>query len=106
MEPCIQEKEIARLLTIMEQVVKEFYGNGREGISKTIPRLETQISTLIETSSGQAVAISALAKAVTEITSVDQYRKDESLNSWQRTSVIVSSIIGIAAVLATIIYKV
>jgi len=102
---CIQEKEIGRILAILENIIKEFYGNGNEGISHIIPKLETKLATLIETSSANRTAISALTKAVVEWKAIEGHEEKEKLNARQRTSIIISSIIGVSAIIVTIIFK-
>jgi hypothetical protein len=100
---CIHERDFGEILGIQTTIIKEFYGNGNEGMSKTIPKLEIQIASLTEATTGQATAISALAKAVTEITSVNTYKEKEKLNTRQRTSILLSIIIGGSGVIIAII---
>jgi len=96
---CIQQEDIGKTLGILTNIVKEFYGNGTEGLSKTIPKLQIQVATLIQTSAANCTAISALAKAVTEITAVNGYKKEEQLSTRQRATIIVTSIIGGSSVI-------
>ena len=103
---CLKENEIAKMTTLMERMIKEFYGNGQKGISKTIPELQVQIQSLIEASSAQGKAISGLAKAVTEITSVDDYIEKHSGATWERAGILISAILGISAIVTSIIMKI
>lgn len=100
---CIQQEDIGKVLGILTNVVKEFYGNGTEGLSKTIPKLQVQVSTLIETSSANCTAISALAKAVTEITAVNGYKQQENLTTRQRATIAVTGIIGGSGVIIALL---
>ena len=110
---CLHEQDFGRLIAIQTNIIKEFYGNGQEGISKTIPRMQVQLASLTEAVAGQSTAISALAKAVTEINSVNGYREKEKgdrekekLSTRQRTQIIITSILGVAGIITTILLKV
>jgi len=102
---CIKENELGKIVAILERIVKEFYGNGNEGIAKTIPRLEIHINNLTTVSSAQATAISALAKAVTEITAIGDYKRERETMSWKKAGIIISSIIGTASIITSLIFK-
>lgn len=104
--PCIHEQDFGRLIAIQTNIVKEFYGNGSEGISKTIPRMQTQLASLTEAVAGQSTAISALAKAVTEINTVSTYREKEKLSTRQRTQIVITAIIGVLGITVTVLLKV
>jgi len=103
---CLHEQDFGRLIAIQTNIIKEFYGNGHEGISKAIPRMQVQLASLTEAVAGQSTAISALAKAVTEINSVNGYREKEKLSTRQRTQIIITSILGVAGIITTILLKV
>lgn len=105
-EQCLKENEIARITTLMERIIKEFYGNGQEGLAKSIPKLQNQIATLIETTAAQGKAISGLAKAVTEITSVEEYKEKHSGATWERAGILISAILGVSAIITSVILKI
>jgi hypothetical protein len=100
---CIQQEDIGKTLGILTNIVKEFYGNGTEGLSKTIPKLQVQVSTLITTSAANCTAISALAKAVTEITAINGYKQQENLTTRQRATIAVTGIIGGSGVIIALL---
>ena len=104
-EPCVQEKELGKIVAIMDGLVKEFYGNGKKGIAREFPELRSSVENLTYTVASQTTAISALAKTITEIKAVDEYKDKESNFTWQKAAVYCSSIIGIAGVIAMIIFK-
>jgi hypothetical protein len=103
---CLHEQDFGKLIAIQTNIIKEFYGNGHEGMSKTIPRMQVQLASLTEAVAGQSTAISALAKAVTEINSVSVYREKEKLSSRQRTQIIITFILGIAGITTTVLLRV
>lgn len=103
---CIHEQDFGKLIAIQTGIVKEFYGNGSEGISKTIPKLQVQLASLTEAVAGQSTAISALAKAVTEIKTVNTYIEKEKLSARQRTQIVITAIIGISGIATTVLLKI
>jgi len=103
---CIKENELGKMIAILDRIVKEFYGNGNEGIAKTIPRLEVHITNLATISSAQATAISALAKAVTEITVIGDYKREQEVLTWKKAGIIIAGITGTAGIIITILFKV
>jgi hypothetical protein len=103
---CIHEQDFGKLIAIQTNIIKEFYGNGHEGMSKTIPRMQVQLASLTEAVAGQSTAISALAKAVTEINTVSSYREKEKLSTRQRTQIVITLILGVAGITTTVLLKV
>lgn len=102
---CSQQKEIGSLQTNMELIIKEFFGNGREGMSTIIPRVETQLIELSETVKNQTTVLSALAKTVLEMDTINKYKKDSNEMSWKKAAVLISSILGACSILTAIIIK-
>ena len=102
---CIHEQDFGQLLAIQTRIIKEFYGNGGEGISKSIPKMQVQLASLTEAATGQATAISALAKAVTEIRTERACGEKEKLNARQRAQIIIASIIGASGVVVSLIFN-
>ena len=103
---CIHEQDFGKLIAIQTNIIKEFYGNGHEGISKTIPKIQVQLATLTDIAAGQSTAISALAKAVTEINTINTYTEKEKLSTRQKTQIVITAILGIAGIITTVILKV
>ena len=105
---CNQEKQISEMVTKLELITKEFYGNGREGIITIVPRLETKINSIAESITAQAMLISALTKTMTETSAVEQY-KDKSFTrknmSWQTASLFIAGIMSIGIGIAAYIFK-
>lgn len=102
---CIHEQEFGKILAIMEGLVKEFYGNGNEGISKTIPKMQVQLGTLIETAVANKTAISALTKTMSEKIAIEIHEEKEKLSARQKTQIWISGILGCSGIIVTIILK-
>jgi len=102
---CKQEKEIGEMISILRNIVKQVYGNGQEGLTTTVPRLQGSIETLTSTVAAQTVVISDLVKFQTSLTAVDHYKKEDALSSRQRAGIIISGILGFCAIVTSIILK-
>jgi len=102
---CGKEAEISQLMTIMNNIVKEHYGNGREGIVKTIPRLEESIQNLTETLRGNTTVIANLVEFQTGLKAVDHYKDKEGLSSRQRAGLWISVILGFSSMATAMIIK-
>jgi len=98
-EHCQHEQDWGRVLTRLEELYKDFYGNGQPGAMDVIAGLKLKVDDLYTQSNANAKSISAIAKFVTESEAVDTYRKEEKLSSAQRVAVIIAAIIGIAGVI-------
>jgi hypothetical protein len=99
-EHCIHEQDWGRVLTRLEELYKDFYGNGQPGAMDVISGLRLKVDDLYLQSNANAKSISAIAKFVTESEAVDSYKKEERLSAAQRTVVIVTAIVGIAGAAA------
>jgi len=102
---CTKEAEISRLMTIMTGIVKEHYGNGHEGMVKTIPLLEGAIETLTTTVAAQTKVIGDLVNFQTSLNAVDKYKEKQGLSTRQRVTIIVSIILGFCSMGCTLIIK-
>jgi hypothetical protein len=102
---CIQEKEIGRILGILEPIVKEFYGNGQKGIAREFPELRISVNNLNTTVESLRINVSALTKTIVSSDAVAVYKEKEKLSSRQRTSIYVSAIVGTASIITTLLVK-
>ena len=57
---CLHEEELGKMTAILDKVSNEVYGNGQEGLSKTIPRLEQEVHNLVNTTAAHTNAIANL----------------------------------------------
>lgn len=96
----MHEQDWGRVLTRLEELYKDFYGNGQPGAMDVIAGLKLKVDDLYTQSNVNAKSISAIAKFVTESEAIDGYKKEEKLSSAQRTAVIISAIIGLAGAIA------
>lgn len=102
---CGKEAEISEMMTIMKGIVKEFYGNGHPGISRTIPQLQNSVQSLTDNVAAQTKVISDLVNFQTSFNAVEKHKEKEQLSSRQRASIIVSAIISCAGIIVTLIVK-
>ena len=58
--PCIHEEDLGKMTALLEKISSEIYGNGQLGLSKTIPRLEEKINTLVGTTAAHTNTIANL----------------------------------------------
>jgi hypothetical protein len=102
---CGKEAEISQLMTIMSGIVKEHYGNGREGIVKTIPKLELSISTLTDTVAAQTKVIADLVEYQSGLKAVDHYKDKKGVSNRARAAIIITLILGLCSMGCTLIIK-
>ncbi len=67
--------------------------------------LFTKLDNLIEVVAAQTVVITDLIKFQSQIQAIDNYKEKESLNTRQRTGIIISAIIGFSSITVTVILK-
>ena len=100
---CSQEKQISEITTILKGIVKEFYGNGHEGIARTVPKLQSSIETLTCTVAAQTKVISDLVEFQTSLKAVDEYKGNQVLSDRHKTTIIITIILAIGAMSCTFI---
>jgi hypothetical protein len=103
MEPCVHEQDFGKMVANMEHLIKDFYGNGKPGIAIMIPEIKNQIDELKKSSEATNSSLSELVESYYKMMAIDDYKEKEKLNSQQRRDVIISAIIGISGVIATLI---
>lgn len=106
MEHCYHEQDWGRVLTRLEELYKDFYGNGQPGALASLLELKVSVKELTEQSQANATSLSVIAKFVTESEAVGKYKEQDKLSSKQRTAIIITSIIGIAGVAATLLSEI
>jgi len=102
---CGKEAEISQLMTIMNGIVKEHYGNGREGIVKTIPKLELAIQTLTDTVAAQTKVVADLVAFQNKAIGASDYKEKAGMSSRQRAGLWISGIIGFSSITTALIIK-
>jgi hypothetical protein len=63
---CIQEKELGELKSSVARFGKELFGNGKEGLSTTVPKLTVEVTNLKESIDDLRTAISGLNRFMDE----------------------------------------
>ena len=70
---CIHEREWGEVLPMLQKISKEVYGNGEDGLIKTVPRLEEKINNLVS-------AQTAHTKVISDLLTFQGNRNDQVLN--------------------------
>jgi len=99
---CIQEKEIGWLSEINKRIITELYGNGQEGVAKTVLKLEDKIQMQTESIVELKSAVSGILKFVNETTGqgkADETRKQKIV----RRAKVVGAVVAVLAFLFTLI---
>jgi|ADurb_Ile_01_Slu_FD_contig_41_1297405_length_620_multi_2_in_0_out_0_2 hypothetical protein len=96
--PCSKEKEIDRLS-------KAVFGNGEQGLVQNTATILEKIDNIEQTLTEIRPGISALMKFQAEVLTERNIKEKNSMNGWQKAGIIISSIIGVSAVVASIIFK-
>jgi hypothetical protein len=98
---CNKEREVGEIYTLLKTLVKQVYGNGQEGLAKTVPQLSIKIDNLTETVAELRTSVSALVRFEAGYEGVQKDR----FNTRQKTGIIVSGIVGFTAIIVTVILK-
>ena len=106
MEPCKHDADFGGMNTVLKGLVKEIYGNGREGIAKTVPRLEGKVDDMNESLILLTTNISALMKYISEDQGYNRgiaAAKNVAFSAWQKTGIIIASIGGVSMIVFKLI---
>jgi hypothetical protein len=63
---CLHEKELGELTSSVNRFGKEIFGNGKEGLSATVPKLTVEVTNLKESIDDLRTAISGLNRFMDE----------------------------------------
>jgi hypothetical protein len=100
---CKQEEKLGEMMALMKTIIKEYYGNGQEGISKTVPKLQGSVETLTMTIAAQTQVVADLVKFQASLKGVDEYKRERGLTSRQWVTIIITTIIGFSSMGCTLI---
>lgn len=102
---CNKEAEISEMLVLIKTLTKQVYGNGQKGIAFMIPELITQINAMSVDVQDLSTSVSALMKFMASYEGAKIQKEKDRFSNRQKTSIIVSGILGGTAILVTIILK-
>ena len=105
MHECIQQKTIAEIGTKVELLAKEVLGNGREGLMTIVPRIETTLGTLAKTLDAQTKQLTLLSDKVLEMKTTNVVEEKGNNKAWNRSGILISAILGVSAIVVTILLK-
>jgi len=102
---CIQEGNVATLTQSVDRIASKVFGNGRPGLDETVPMLATKIDNLSTRIDGLSTNVSALMKYSDQDFGATTAIEKRKLSNAQWTAIVFSAVLGIAAIIVTIILK-
>lgn len=101
MQPCDKLSEIAEMKTTLTDIAHIVKGNGKPGLQTTMIQILASQENMNESVKSLATSVSSLVKFQTEIETEKRTNlKNTSSNRW-----LVTTIIALAAVIVTLIFK-
>lgn len=95
---CIQEKELGELRSSVNRFGKELFGNGKEGLSTTVPKLTVEVTNLKDSIDDLRTAISGLNKFMNE--------ERGSQSAFKNAAPWVSIMVAVIAIAVSVVVKV
>lgn len=95
---CIQEKELGELRSSVSRFGKEIFGNGKEGLSTTVPKLTVEVANLKDSIDDLRTAISGLNRFMNE--------ERGSKSAFKNAAPWVSIMVAVIAIAVSVIVKV
>jgi hypothetical protein len=102
---CTQEASIGEMTAMLKQISAQIYGNGQKGLATTVPALSTEIADMAGKITNLTVNVSAMMKYVYEDAGEKRVIERHKLSTASWTAIISSIIVGLAAIIITIILK-
>ena len=87
---CIHEREFGMLISTLQKVTKDVYGNGQIGIAQPIPRLEEKINNLSNSVASHTAVIANFIQFQGEHLGEKQQEKDDKENDRIRRELILT----------------
>ena len=78
---CNHEREFGEITTLLAKVSKEVYGNGEDGLSKTVPRLEMKINDLCGSVASHTKVISNFIEYQASHNGEEKGKKEEEVRT-------------------------
>jgi len=100
---CIQEGVLGGIVELYKRVATDIYGNGHEGLSKTVPQQTQRIDALNISVIELKTAVQGILKYVNERTGADMFEESHRLSSRQKTQIWIAAIIGSAGIATTLL---
>lgn len=90
---------------LLKKTVEKVFGNGQPGLSITVPELSVKIDMLAEKIGGLSTNVSALMTFMSEDIGETRGVEKRKISARGWAAIIASSILGLAAIIVTIILK-
>lgn len=105
MEPCAKAKEIEGISTRLDDIEEDIDGNGKPGIKGELIMIKDEQRAMSKILSALNTNVSALLIFQAEITTEGKIREKIKMNTTNVVNIIITAIIGIAAVVVALIVK-
>lgn len=110
MEPCKHDRDIGGMNTVLKGLVKEIYGNGQAGLSKTVPAMNKTLDVLVQETAELKVAVSGVLKFIAETTGYEdgcrearEKQENKMAALRQKTTIALSLLVGLFTILVMLI---
>jgi predicted LPLAT superfamily acyltransferase len=105
MEPCAKAKEIEGISTRLGDIEEDIDGNGKPGIKGELIMIKDEQRAMSKILSALNTNVSALLIFQAEVTTEGKIREKIKMNTTNVVNIIITAIIGIAAVAVALIVK-
>lgn len=105
MEPCAKAKEIEGISTRLGDIEEDIDGNGKPGIKGELIMIKDEQRAMSKILSALNTNVSALLIFQAEVTTEGKIREKIKMNTTNVVNIIITAIIGIAAVVVALIVK-
>ncbi len=105
MEPCAKAKEIEGISTRLGDIEEDIDGNGKPGIKGELIMIKDEQRAMSKILSALNTNVSALLIFQAEVTTEGKIREKIKMNTTNVVNIVITAIIGIAAVAVALIVK-
>lgn len=113
---CEHEREWGEVTTLLSKISKDVYGNGDEGLVKTVPRLEGKINSLVTAVASHTTVVSQLLEYQARTNGESRQKKEDDSakliadelvrqrirDHWQRVMWVIMASVGIAGIILSV----
>lgn len=89
----------------IDRLSKSVFGNGKDGLIQNVATILEKTKGIEATLGDLQTDVSGLVKFQTEVMTEKDLNDKRKLNGWQVTSILGTLILGVCAIVATIIFK-
>ena len=105
MEHCLHAQEWGEMKKTVHDLDKDMYGNGQKGLTQRVAELSEKIERMSDDIKDLCTNVSALVRFESEIKGVENYKDKSGIKIREKTSIIISAILGVSGLIITLIIK-